>query len=484
MASKKKKHSGFSTEYYSSNVFWWEWVLAAVIILIALLSSTYKDTVSLTVWSTNLWDVIWEGRLFDFYEYTALNIYNVPHDKMGCDLFAILPMSIWNIPLWIAQYFFHKNIVDSPVMIAWSRLGLEACSCAIAYMSYKMAYLLTYDKKRSLWAAIITLSSAVAIEGVCIAGQNDGFFILYGALSVYSMMKGNNRRAIVFAACSVAVKPFFIFAYLPLVLLTEKNLLKAAANCILSLSLMALGSITGAAFPLYRESISVGPSAAILYNLFNVGVESSSGKSSLFLMGLMAVCFIAYMTKPKDKEERNKFLLYIAVSVFIYISVFAYTDFYRSFLIMPYFAVFTVINITKFRVNLLLSFVFQLFRMMGAAVRTRNGLSINSMHGSVLSLLFNGSEYSYQSDSNLMNYLERFEIRMPIFVLNICSSFYVIAAVIMLVINYPRFSYQFDMEKDGTLEKYDHGFLLLNIIVFLPFLMIMYFLYFYPIQVY
>ena len=478
----KKGKEIFLRRYYSPDIYWWEWGLAVLVILLALLSCTYKDTVSLTVWSTNLWDVIAQGRLFDFYEYTARNIYGLPHDKMGCDLIAILPMSIWNIPIWIVQYFFHRNIVDSPVMLAWSKLGLAVSTVGVAYMAYKIAYLLVPEKKRCMWAVLLTMSSAVAIESVCIAGQNDVYFILYGAISVYCMMKNYNKRAVAFAALSVAVKPFFVFAYLPLVLLTEKNLPKAAAKCILSVSFMAAGRIIGMAFPMYSESMSMGPSNAVLYNLFSVGFETGGGEASVFVIGLMAICFIVFMLKPKDDEEKKKYILYIAAFVFLFISVFSYTDFYRSYLIMPYLSVLVVANADKFRVNIALMYVFQLFRMGCVSSRTRNGMNIYAMSNSVLSMVTKGSGYSQEPDANFKAFLDIINPHVSSFAAGVCSSFIVISAVILLVINHPRFNYKFDIEKDGTLAKYDHGFLILNILVFVPFLMIMFFLYFYPLE--
>lgn len=475
----EKKYKSFLRKYYSPDIMTWEWVLSGIIVLLVILSVSYQDTISITVWSTNLWDVIWEGRLTEFYEYTAQNIHNVPHKVMGCDIFAILPLSVWNIPIWIIQYFFHVEIPSNPFMIAWSKLGLEVASVAIAYMAYKMAFLLTNDRKRSMWAALITISSGVCIMEVGVAGQTDVFVALYGALSVYNMMKGDKRKSIIFAACSVAVKPFFVFAYLPLVLLTEKNILKAAWNCVLSLSVMVFDRIIGQAFSMYSESMEQGPSAQVLFNLFDVGIQSSFGKASLFLLGLMFICFVSYTTKTKSDNERNQYLIYISAAIFMLISVFSHTEFYRNILIMPYFPVLVVMNVSKFRLNLFLSFAYQFFHMLGLSCASGNTLSAYYMHGSVFSLVFKGSDYSFLKSSNSRNFIIGMDNYIFSIILTLSSALMVSAVILLLVINFPKFKKKFTVEEQGVFEKFDHGLLMLNAAVFLPFLIFMYYLYFY-----
>ncbi len=467
--------------FYSPRIYWWEWAAVGVVVLISLISSLYMDTVSLTIWSINLWDVIADGQFQNFYVYTSQNYHHLVHQYMGCDLFAIIPLSIWNFPIWIVQRFFDKDIAQSPGMLLWSKLGLEFCNCAIAYVGYKIALLVTGDKQRSLWSAIITIGSAVAAIGVGVAGQNDVFFILYGALSVYFMMKGKTKLSIIFAACSVAVKPFFIFAFLPLILLVEKNILIAAADCIGAMSLMGFNRLLGNVFPLYKESMTVGPTKEVLVNIFDVGIDAPYGKASAFMIGLMLLCFMSYMTKPSSKEERYKYLVYIAAGVFVMTSLFSKTEFYRSLTIMPYFSVLVISDKSRLRLNLLLSFLFQLAHGASRAMGSAKTVSAYYVGGTFVSKIFPQSEYANRPEASvrtiLANSMEDGKLRL--FLLSIVCAVMTIAAVALFIINHPRLSRKLMIEENGSEKNYDHGLLMLNSLVYLPFLIIMYSIYFY-----
>ncbi len=63
--------------------------------------------------------------------------------------------------------------------------------------------------------------------------------------------------------------------------------------------------------------------------------------------------------------------------------------------------------------------------------------------------------------------------------IHLTAAVVTVAIFSLLVINYPRFKHEFDLEKKGVFKKFDHGLLLLNLIVYVPFLMMMYGLYFY-----
>ena len=462
MIAKSKTLKSLMRKYYSPDIYLWEWFTVGAIVILTIASSAYQDTRSLTVWSVNFWDVIWERRPLEFYEYTAQNIHHVRHQYMGCDLFAIIPLSIWNFPIWIAQRFFDKSAAGNAYLLSWSKLGLEVCNIFIAYMGYKMAFLITNDKKRSMWAMLVTLGSSVCIIGVGIAMQD--------------MMKGRTKRAILFAALSIAVKPFFIFAFLPLVLLIEKNIFHAAFDCILSLSIMVLNRLVGNIFPLYKESMSQGPSILVLTNLFGVEIA----KASIFMIGLLVICFLSYMAITKSDEERNRYCVFIAAGVFMLMSSFSKTEFYRSILIMPYFSVLIVSDMNRLRLNMMIGFIYQFFHTVIRSTASGNTISAYYMQGSVFSRVFAPSENVNQEAANLRTIIMSMGVKEQYYnlVTNVSAAVVSVAIVLLLVFNYPRCKHKFDMETNGCFAKFDHGILMLNACVFLPFLILMYLIYF------
>ena len=89
--------------YRADKIYLAEWILAIVTGMFVFITSSTWDLQSLTIWSTNVLDVIYEGKFRDLYEYTANNIYGVHHAHMGSELMSVLPWSIWNLPIWIIQ---------------------------------------------------------------------------------------------------------------------------------------------------------------------------------------------------------------------------------------------------------------------------------------------------------------------------------------------------------------------------------------------
>lgn len=80
--------SNLKTAYRSEKIWKLEWFGVGAILVFMLCTFTYVDLKSLTIWSTNVWDVLFHGRFQDFYAYSALNLHDVPHQFMGGDMIA------------------------------------------------------------------------------------------------------------------------------------------------------------------------------------------------------------------------------------------------------------------------------------------------------------------------------------------------------------------------------------------------------------
>ena len=99
-----------------------ELALALVLSFVTMLFFCYKDAVCLTVWGTNLLDVIAQGRFTDYYYYCIENLHDLPIKAPGGIFLGKIPLAIWCLPIWIAQYFFGVEIRDSVICMIWARL--------------------------------------------------------------------------------------------------------------------------------------------------------------------------------------------------------------------------------------------------------------------------------------------------------------------------------------------------------------------------
>ena len=204
--------------YRSDRVYLAEWIVAAVTGLFIFVSSCTWDLQSLTIWSTNVWDSIAEGRFRELYALTAENVHHVHHAHMGSELMSVLPWSIWNLPIWAMQRFFNKPILDSALMLAYSKLFLVLVSTVMLVYTKKITMLLTGDRTKSVWAAFLTASSVYLYLSVCYSGQNDIFMMTASVIAIYYLLQNRRRAFLLWSVLAIAIKPFFIVPLLAVLL--------------------------------------------------------------------------------------------------------------------------------------------------------------------------------------------------------------------------------------------------------------------------
>ena len=462
--------------YFSEKIYIWEWILASLILLLVMVSYCYVDTRSLTIWSTNVWDVIFDGKPLEFWSYTAQNLHGVPHKIMANDLISILPLSFWNFPIWIAQRFFHYEINQNWILMNWSKLGLVAFLIATSYMGYKICLKLTNDKHRSIWAAYLTFSCSLCINGVAFAGQNDIFFIFFSVIGIYFLIDEKKWRFIIFSAISIAIKPFFIFVFFPLVLLVEKNILKIIANSLGAVSLYAINKVVFSIFPFYTESLSSGPSQRVLVNMFKIALPSSKIPFSMFLLGWLIICYLAYVTIPKDKQENNAFVIYVPTAIYLLQCCLSDIEHYRMLMVMPFLAIILMMNFNKFRLNAFMYAVFQFCACATNAIHSRYFLAPKYIKGTMFNFLFGTPDKKLQY-KNIPSFLFKSNESIVTFIKYPVAAALLFSALLLVVINYPRYKRHSDLEQTGLFAKYDHGLLVLNTIVILPFVMLSFILF-------
>lgn len=333
-----------------------EWIGVIGIHLFAFVSFIYNDFKSLTIWSVNLLDVTFEGRPLYFFEYSAQNIHQVPH-RFIANIWAVLPWSIWNIPIWILQRFFGYNILESHFSMAWSKLFLVVSLAGVTFLAYKISDLIISDKKRSMWAAILTASSVFVFTSVYYAGQNSIVSILYSVLAFYLYLKGKNKGFIFWSAMSIAVKPFFIFAFIALLLYRQKNVLKIMRDILLVSSITVISRVVFLMAPSYTEALEYGPFSQILVRMLSVGAPTSVGIASIFISGLVIVYFWAYIIR-EDTKKINYIPIYLCVVPNLLLILFSDYEWYRPIVLIPFLPILLVSCRNWFRINIILELVF------------------------------------------------------------------------------------------------------------------------------
>lgn len=324
-------------EYKISGIF------SILLFLLAATTCYYMDLRTLTVWTVNVWDNIYEtGNPLIYYAYSALNYYGLDHAMVGSDFLIYLPWAIWNLPIWILQRFFGLTILEHPLMLFYSKSFLILLLVLTCIMVKKIAALLTDDTEELFQNLVLYASSFFVLTGIAYIGQNDILVILTMLLAIYNLLKGNMKKFVLWAALSIAFKPFFIFSYIALVLLKEKKIHRICLYGIAGISIYFLQKIPFMNAPMYKESLSYGPTSNVIGLLLNTKLPISAVGVSLFVLSLLIVYLMAYLDNPENKTK-EKYIYYCTLP---FICFFAFTNF-ESYRPIYLFVLFYLLMLTK-----------------------------------------------------------------------------------------------------------------------------------------
>ena len=462
----------FLNMYRSDRVLLGEWILAIVTGLFVFVTACTWDLQSLTIWSTNVWDCIVDGNFRGLYAYTAENIYNVHHQHMGSELMSVLPWSIWNLPIWIIQRFFNKPIIDSAVMLAWSKLFLVVISVVMLRFTKKIAYSVTGDSVKSTWAVFLTASSSYLYLSVCYSGQNDILMICASVLAVNCLLKNKEKAFLAWAFLAISIKPFFILPFLAVLLLYEKNFLRIIGKTVVASAGLILQKLLFMGAPGYAESMNSGPAKQMLAEMFPANLNTNFGGISFFAISLVVIYFYCY-TRDFTKAELDdpsrllpKYIVYMITVTYTCYLMFSPFSYYRLATLLPFLYIVLVQNKQMILYNTIFDIIMQFSLIMKMILRGSKLFQVRFLNKALIQRFF-GYYVKYHGDSSyasIDNYLfdknDLIENYQPMF-----AGASVICAVLLLVLNHP--GEKIKLKVSG--EKNVRALLWLRTLIILPF---------------
>lgn len=345
-----KLKQAFLESYRSDRVLIFEWVLAAVTAIFIILTSAYVDMRSLTIWSTNVWDVTLDSNIRHLYEYTAQNVNQIQHAKMGSELFSVLPWSVWNLPIWAIQRFGGIPIATSPWMLMYSKMFTVVLALVILRYTKKITMLLTNDPVKAQWAMFLSASSSFQLLATCYAGQNDILMMAPSVIGIYHLLRGKEKTFLAWSAVAIAIKPFFAVPFLAVLLLYEKNIFKAALKALISVSGMFVQKLLFMGAPMYKECISDGPSKMMLEQMFPANINTAYGGISFFAIALVLIYFYCYSLDfshdniKKGDKYFAEFVIYTVTMTYTANLILSPVTFYRMAVLIPFLYITIVLN--------------------------------------------------------------------------------------------------------------------------------------------
>lgn len=334
----------------------------------------YADITSFTVWSVNFWDLLYEGRLEQFYEYANENVRGAISVMFRGNYFTIFPWIIWNFPIWITHYFSGNMDVTTFGCIFWSKLLLIVALCLTSYFSYKICLKITNNSKKTKWIIPFILGSAEIIISIGYAGQDEIIYIMTFLMAVYFRMISHNKLALLLEIMTVTLCPIMLMPLLTVYVFYEKKIYIIVGRMLITLVPTLLFTFLYRNNELFQSVKNVNISTNLLPMLNTMGLGTNFGFLSISTLFLGVVYFICYFLKSQGKVRERQLCFALAVTMFIE-SFLMCNIFYRFCIYIPFFLILIFISENE-RINVflftILVWIKSVFCVLGNAPQNMN----------------------------------------------------------------------------------------------------------------
>lgn len=444
------------------------WSTLAIIIAVMFFSFIYTDILITTKHSLNLLQTMYAGHPMGFY---ALN-YGLVVDKLFTiptmatyDLPIFIVFAIWNFPLWIVQNLFHVSITESLLCLIWLKSLLVLLLGLCAWVVKKICLEINIDKKYVKWVIFAFVSSPLLLMPLFIMNQYDIIALLFILLGIWMYAKGKFGWFVFWFAIAIPMKMFALFIFIPLILLNNKKILPIIKYIALGLTPLVATKLISSQMSMYKES-TAGFNGGMLSKMFTSVINVNLGNASLFCVCLIAIAIFCYVKKIKDKDELNKFCIYIPFAILA--SFFIFVGFHPQWIILitPFMAIMLFQNMKNLKINIILDMISSAAILVVTLLyyywcydsMVIERMAIPRLFGSTY-----GMTMKYANPSVL---LDRFGVDK---FMSFFLAAYVTCIIAMLIINYPKKSSP-ELEKPGV--EWGLLFTRMLIIVPIPILMI------------
>lgn len=333
---------------------------AVIIVSYAIISFLfrYEDIVSFTTWSVNFWDLLFDGRLEDFYIYSMENIRQAPHGVFSGSYLTIFPWILWNFPLWLTHRISDGGgytRVDSMPCILWSKLLLLLCVAGAAFYVYRIVKdVMKAGEERAWLAAILAVGGYEMVNCVAYAGQDEVIYVTGILAALYYLLLGKKRTFLACSCIAVTICPIMLVPFLTAWLIYEKNIFKILGGTAMVLMPSVLFEIAYRNVEIYQQTKGNNSTDIFLIMMESHLAGTALGSVSLVGVAFVGLFFFSYIAGQKE-QENPAFLVYmVAISFFIICFLAPFNVFYRFGIYAPIWAVLLVLYEDRIDMNLFL----------------------------------------------------------------------------------------------------------------------------------
>lgn len=211
-------------------------VVASILLMVILLvSHTYNDILITTRHGINLWHILFDGKILDFYVLNVTpsgNIYYTAEQSCAYNILVYVVFAVWNFPLYLLEVFLKIDVMNNLVCLVYSKL-LVVCAMLISARTLRqiMQLLGVEDQKIALFLYLYLTSTAM-ISIVFVISQYDIISVVFILLGVKSFLEQRDKAFVFWFAIAICFKYFALIVFLPLLVLRYKKIIDWIKNII------------------------------------------------------------------------------------------------------------------------------------------------------------------------------------------------------------------------------------------------------------
>lgn len=448
-------------------------IINVIVIFLMIITFNYGDCRSLAAWSINILDLLSEGNLNDFYIYTAQNLRGAVHPQCAGHFLGLIPIAIWNIPIWLIYYLSGIVTEITPLCIIWTKLFYVFLSGILVYYIYKICLSLNSNKKYIAYSIALIFGSSELLLSNVYAGQDEIVYVTLFFIALYYFIKNKEWLFILFGTLTITLCPLMLVPYIGLILIKNKNLLAILSRLAITQLPVLLFNIIYSSDTTYKFFIANNSSESFI-NTYLTGSRIQNGFGDVYIIvGILIFIYFKcyYLNIEKDKKG-IQYVLYYLSSIMLVIGCMAWDQYYRAFLWLPFLVMLIITYQTiNFRINIFLVVLLDI-------IRTLHTCYINSyivmntfevMKTDTLKQICNFFDSTnYMINRGLVNEMINVAPGLQL-VFNLLNTLAVAIAILLLYINKP------DEKKDYSTFCFSEKQTITVYILFMPALLVLFY---------
>lgn len=440
-------------------------------------SYLYGDILITTTHGMSFWDCLFSGQIRDYYK---INVdtqlvagYYSGNYAAGYDFLVYIIFAIWDFPLWLCKRFlgvaYPLNYLIGNI---WAK-SIILLFYGLTFMVLKKI-LEQFSQGYTTRLFLLMTTSIFVSAYLSVIGQYDIITVFFMVLGIYYLIC--DKKWLFILAFSVAIPTKFLamLAFLPILLLYEKKLIKVLGYLVISMIPMLLFRVL---IPMESGESNIN---AFMEFLFVDSIPVGSYKVSFFLLfyiTLLLFCF--FKKKSEDRVGFGKEVIYISFLAYVGFFAFAYTFPYWVVYMLPYLYLMICINKEDYIVNLLLETCMSFFAVIGQSFTFTWVFSSTVLNNAILGKMTGVEEHLNYTVLDFLTSIagDAGAQTLHNYILQICWGVFIVTVVFFMFFNCPWADKRKPLQevncKENRITIYIVRLLCLAIVYAIPFVWMM-----------